>query len=309
MSILKISPNYKYIFVSGLLSISLLAGCAKKPEDSSAEANTETSEKAESAEAAADAVNDNQPDTTPSTTQKPDVILNAEANSAEAARRMVREANVAFTAKDVVKTTLAIEKLTIDAGGFIEQKNIDFHVADTQTQKIADGKIKIFEKVDPLASLIIRVPSERAAGVVNQLLPLMFFLNQQQYSAKRYELKLLEEKIAQTQTVPSDTRRAQQTEIARLTQMEVQDRVRYSTIQIQVNQPSTVRERIDIDMDAVARLNGDSFWKRAWNGIQYGWQFVLDLLVVLITIWPLYLIMIVGVLIYRVAKPWINKLK
>lgn len=91
--------------------------------------------------------------------------------------------------------------------------------------------------------------------------------------------------------------------------MEVQDRVRYSTIQIQVNQPSTVRERIDIDMDAVARLNGDSFWKRAWNGIQYGWQFVLDLLVVLITIWPLYLIMIVGVLIYRVAKPWINKLK
>lgn len=309
MSILKISPHYKYIFVSGLLSISLLAGCSKKPEETSAEANTAMSEKAESADVVADAMSDNQPDTTPNTTQKPDFILNAEANPAEAARRMVREANVAFTAKDAVQTTLAIEKLTIDAGGFVEQKNINFHVADTQTQKIADGKIKIFEKVDPFAALIIRVPSERAAGVVNQLLPLMFFLNQQQYSAKRYELKLLEEKIAQTQTVPSDTRRAQQSEIARLTQMEVQDRVRYSTIQIQVNQPSTVRERIDIDIDAVARLNGDSFWKRAWNGIQYGWQFVLDLLVILITIWPLYLILMIGFAVYRVIKPWIDKLK
>jgi len=119
--------------------------------------------------------------------------------------------------------------------------------------------------------------------VVNQLLPLMYFLNQQQYSAKRYELRLLEDKISQTQTVPSDTRNAQMNEIARLTRMEVQDRVRYSTITLAISQPTLVRERIDIDVDAVARLNGDSFWKRAWNGIQYGWRFVLDLLVIMIT--------------------------
>ena len=237
------------------------------------------------------------------------MILNTEVNPAEAARRMVREANVNFTAQDVVKTTLAVEKITLEAGGFIEQKNIDFNVIDKQQQKIADGKIKVFEKIDPFANLVIRVPSERAAGVVNQLLPLMFFLNQQQYSAKRYELKLLEEKISQTQSVPSDTRNAQLNEISRLTKMEVQDRVRYSTITLAISQPTLVRERIDVDIDAVARLNGDSFWKRAWNGVQYGWQFVLDLLVVLITIWPLYLLLLIGFLLYRVIKPLIDKLK
>ncbi len=131
----------------------------------------------------------------------------------------------------------------------------------------------------------------------------------QQYSAKRYELKLLEEKIAQTQSVPSDTRNSQLSEIARLTQMEVQDRVRYSTISLIVNQPSTVRERIDVDVDAVARLNGDSFWKRAWNGVQYGWQFVLDLLVILITVWPLYLIVLILYVLYRVLKPFLSKIK
>lgn len=299
-------------FLIALLCTVVLTGCSKKTEESVADsAESTTSVANEAPQNAADAATaaDNEPNTTPVTEQKPDVILNAQVNPAEATRRMVREANVNFTAQDVVKTTLAIEKLTIEAGGFIEQKNIDFNVVDTQSQKIADGKIKVFEKVDPIAAMVIRVPSEKAAGVVNQLLPLMYFLNQQQYSAKRYELRLLQEKVAQTQYVPSETKNSQLSEIARLTQMEVQDRVRYSTITIAVNQPTMVRERIDIDVDAVARLNGDNFWKRAWNGIQYGWQFVLDLLVILITIWPLYLLIIIGWLLYRIAKPFLDKIK
>lgn len=301
--------NHKLL--AAFLCAVVLSGCSKKQDEASAEASADSAVvAADSAQTEAVAASaEHEPNTTPVTSQKPDVILNTEVNAAEATRRMVREASVTFTAQDVVKTTLAIEKITLEAGGFIEQKNIDFNVIDSRSQKIADGKVKIFEKVDPLAAMVIRVPSERAAGVVNQLLPLMFFLNQQQYSAKRYELRMLEEKISQTQHVPSDTRNAQLSEISRLTRMEVQDRVRYSTITLAISQPTLVRERIDIDVDAVARLNGDSFWKRAWNGIQYGWHFVLDLLVLLITIWPLYLLALLFYVVYRIAKPWINKLK
>lgn len=301
--------NHK--FLAAFLCAVVLSGCSKKTEESSELASAEnTAVVADSAQpVAADVAAENQPNSTPVSAQKPEVILNTQVNAAEATRRMVREANVHFSAQDVVKTTLAIEKITLEAGGFIEQKNIDFNVVDSRTQKIADGKIKVFEKIDPLAAMVIRVPSERAAGVVNQLLPLMYFLNRQQYSAKRYELKMLEEKISQTQYVPSDTRNAQLNEIARLTQLEVQDRVRYSTITLAVNQPTLVRERLDIDVDAVARINGDSFWKRAWNGIQYGWHFVLDLLVLLITIWPLYLLALLFYMVYRMVQPWINKLK
>ncbi|OTG89794.1 DUF4349 domain-containing protein [Acinetobacter sp. ANC 3832] len=296
-----------------LLACLLSAGCAKKTEEAATDASSSNQDVQVAAEAketadVADAVAANESNTTPATTDKPNVILNTEVSQAETSRRMVREASVNFTAKDVVKTALEIDKLTFQAGGFIEQKNINFDVLDTQSQKIGDGKIRVFEKVNPHAEIIVRVPSDKAATYVNQLLPLMYFLNQQQYSAKRYELKLLEEKISQTQTVPSDTRRAQLGEIARLTQLEVQDRVRYSTISISIIQPATVREKLDVDVDAVARLNGDSFWKRAWNGVQYGWQFILDLLVILITIWPLYLIIIVGFLLYRITKPLLNKI-
>ncbi|ATZ63963.1 MULTISPECIES: DUF4349 domain-containing protein [Acinetobacter] len=306
--------NNKHLILA--LSLVLISGCAKKAEEAAESASAQDSQVvAQDAVQAADASEksneqaaENTVDTTPVTEQKPETILSTDVSQAEKARRMVREAQVNFTAKDVVKTALEIDKLTFQAGGFIEQKNISFDVLDKQTQKIGDGKIRVFEKVDPHAEIIVRVPSDKAAVYVNQLLPLMYFLNQQQYSAKRFELKLLEEKMAQTQTVPSDTKQSQLNEISRLTQLEVQDRVRFSTISITIKQPAMVRESLDVDVDAVARLNGDGFWKRAWEGVQYGWQFILDLLVILVTIWPLYLLIMVGCIIYRVTKPLLNKL-
>lgn len=306
--------NNKHLILA--LSLVLISGCAKKTEEAAESASAQDSQVvAQDAVQAADASEksneqaaENTVDTTPVTEQKPETILSTDVSQAEKARRMVREAQVNFTAKDVVKTALEIDKLTFQAGGFIEQKNISFDVLDKQTQKIGDGKIRVFEKVDPHAEIIVRVPSDKAAVYVNQLLPLMYFLNQQQYSAKRFELKLLEEKMAQTQTVPSDTKQSQLNEISRLTQLEVQDRVRFSTISITIKQPAMVRESLDVDVDAVARLNGDGFWKRAWEGVQYGWQFILDLLVILVTIWPLYLLIIVGCIIYRMTKPLLNTL-
>ncbi|CEI53185.1 DUF4349 domain-containing protein [Acinetobacter bereziniae] len=306
--------NNKHLILA--LSLVLISGCAKKTEEAAESASAQDSQVvaqdavqvADASEKSNEQAAENTVDTTPVTEQKPETILSTDVSQAEKARRMVREAQVNFTAKDVVKTALEIDKLTFQAGGFIEQKNISFDVLDKQTQKIGDGKIRVFEKVDPHAEIIVRVPSDKAAVYVNQLLPLMYFLNQQQYSAKRFELKLLEEKMAQTQTVPSDTKQSQLNEISRLTQLEVQDRVRFSTISITIKQPAMVRESLDVDVDAVARLNGDGFWKRAWEGIQYGWQFILDLLVILVTIWPLYLLIMVGCIIYRMTKPLLNKL-
>lgn len=294
----------KRIVISTLLCSMLLASCSKKIEEHSAEAVQENT-----ADTQVDMQEAAEPNTLPVQEQKPEVILNQEVNPVELTRRMVREAQVNFTVKDVVKSSLEIEKITLEAGGFIERKDIDFNVVDLKRQNISEGKVKVFEKVEPVSFMVLRVPSERAPHVVNQLLPLMFFLNQQRYSAQRFELKLLQEKMNQAQTISSQARPAHLNEITRLTQLEVQDRVKFSTISLQLNQPTLVRERVDIDIDAVARLNGDHFIQRAWNSIKYGWQFVLDLLVFLLMIWPLYLIVLIGFLLYRWLKPYFDKLK
>lgn len=296
-------------YLVAILTLIVLSGCSKKTEELASEASQETQDShvVASNEATTDTSQSNTPSTAPITEQKPSQIINEQLNAAENGRKMVREANINFEAKDVVKSALEIEKITLQSGGFIEQKNIGFVVQDSTSQNIADGKIKIFEKVSPQAEMIVRIPSAKAAQFVNQLLPLMHFLNAQQYSAKRYELKLLEQKMGQSQTLPEHVATAQLSEIARLTRLEVQDRVQFSTIVIALTQPTTMRERYDINLDAVAQLNGDSFWQRAWYGIQKGWQFVLSLLIILITIWPLYLIGLLAWLLYRVIKPYIDK--
>lgn len=298
-------------FLIALVSCMVLAGCAKREDraldETATQKTTETAvtETAENTDAAPEAADVN---TTAVTEQKPKTILNPVINPAEVGRRMVRQAHIDFSAQDVVKTALAIDKLTLESGGFVEQKDIDFNVIDLQKQKIADGKIRVFEKVNPVAQMTLRIPSEKAASFVNQLLPLMFFLNQQQYSAKRYELTLLEEKIAQTQSLPSNSKNPQLNEIARLTQLEVQDRVRYSTIMISISQPTLVRERLDIDINEVARLNGDGFWESALNSVITGWQFVLNILIFLIAIWPFYLFLILAILLFKIINPIVKRL-
>lgn len=298
-------------FLIAFVSCMVLAGCAKREDraldETATQKTTETAvtETAENTDAAPEAADVN---TTPVTEQKPETILNPVINPAEVGRRMVRQAHIDFSAQDVVKTALAIDKLTLESGGFVEQKDIDFNVIDLQKQKIADGKIRVFEKVNPVAQMTLRIPSEKAASFVNQLLPLMFFLNQQQYSAKRYELTLLEEKIAQTQSLPSNSKNPQLNEIARLTQLEVQDRVRYSTIMISISQPTLVRERLDIDINEVARLNGDGFWESALNSVITGWQFVLNILIFLIAIWPFYLFLILAILLFKIINPIVKRL-
>ncbi|RYL27110.1 DUF4349 domain-containing protein [Acinetobacter piscicola] len=249
-----------------------------------------------------------QAQTTPITTQKPETILNPEANTVDTTRQMVREASVNFSAQDVVKTTLVIEQLGLKMGGFIEHKNVNYTVLEAKSQNISEGKVKIFEKIRPEADLIIRIPSENAATFVNQLLPLMYFFNQQQYSAKRYELKLLEEKVQQSQISTTAQSNAQLNEISRLTQLEIQDRIHFSTIHLNIDQPTIVRERIDVNLNDIAQLNGDHFGNRIRYAIQFGWQFLLDFLILLISIWPLYLFILIGFFLYKIIQPMINKI-
>ena len=121
--------NNKHLILA--LSLVLLSGCAKKSEqaaESSASAQDaqvvaqDAAQAADAAEKSTEQAAENSVDTTPVTEQKPETILSTDVSQAEKARRMVREAQVNFTAKDVVKTALEIDKLTFQAGGFIEQK-------------------------------------------------------------------------------------------------------------------------------------------------------------------------------------------
>lgn len=134
----------------------------------------------------------------------------------------------------------------------------------------------------------------------------MLFLNEQRYEAKRLQLRLLEEKLTQqansSNTNDSKASNRLAAEIATLTQQEVQDRLNYSTIQLNFSQAATLHKVQDIQLKVLAKQQ-DNFFVRIWQSIYQGAVGFLDFIVAAMVLWPLWLILLVsGGLIWKYKK-------
>ena len=68
-----------------------------------------------------------------------------------------------------------------------------------------------------------------------------------------------------------------------------EDRVAFATIDLGLYQMPQVRRTERVDVDAVLLRDGPSFFSRAWHAISGGWYGLLNVLVALIAVWPLWL--------------------
>ena len=70
-----------------------------------------------------------------------------------------------------------------------------------------------------------------------------------------------------------------------------EDRVAFATIDLGLYQQPQVRRTERVDVDAVLRSEGPSFFSRAWHAISGGWYGLLDVLVGMIAVWPFWLVL------------------
>lgn len=281
----------KQIIVIGFSSLILMSGCAKKAEEQSSAMSAETAA-APAVAADADAVQ---------VAQNPEALLPTQQSALEQSRQLVKTSSVSFEVKDMQQTTCALEQKLLALNGYIESKQMDYRVEDQQLRKKLDGTVDVFEKISPTTHMVVRVPSQQVTVFLNDLLPLMKYFNQQSYEAKRYELKLLEEKLntaSQSAGVASNTNN----QLQRLTQLEVQDRLQYSTITLDFFQAAQIRQRQDVNIQRVAQLHSDPFFARISQSIKMGFIGLRELLVWLVMLWPLYVILLAGLLMYRYFK-------
>lgn len=227
----------------------------------------------------------------------PAVLLSETANPVEKSRPMVKTASISFEVKDVYQSALQLEQLTTEYGGVVEQKNINKQLEDQYQRNNNDGTLSIYQKFRPQASMVVRIPSDQTQRFINTLPKYMQFLNEQRYEAKRFQLKLLEEKLKQqASNHGGDTKTASRlaAEIAELTRQEVQDRLNYSTIQLDFSQPATLHKKLDIQLNQVAKQD-EPFLSRMGQAIQAGATGFVDVVVFMTLLWPLWLITVIVV--------------
>lgn len=266
----------KKLTVILILGSSLVA-CSKHPDHAANEAVVAT----ESIALDSEAVQEN-------AAKNPEQLVSQQQNALEQNRQLVKSAQLQFEVKDILKTTSALEQQLSQYNGYIEEKQINYQVSDRSERDRIDGSVDIYEKITPTVQLTVRIPNEQVTPFLNQLLPLMLNFNSQSYEAKRYELKLLEEKL-NTANQSNSASNAVNNQLQQLTNLEVKDRLAYSTIRIEFFQQAQVRKTRDLNINRIATLDSDPLLSRIWEAIKVGLYGLRETIIWLVMLWPLYL--------------------
>ena len=250
-----------------------------------------------------------------------------------AGKELLITASANFKVKNVVKSSAAIENLTQQQGGYVALSNISNQPNDSRTFVQDDNNITITTYTRQ-AEMTVRVPRLNVNKFLAQLQPQVAFLNEQEFTAEDVTLDIYREKLAsqlgsdmadelsqerlnsknnkdQGSNIDAisatyDARRQQQ--LAKLEQMAIADKVKYSTIRLTFMQPDISYKEITQNLEVLMDAESPSFGVQVQQAFKFGWDMLRWLVLGLIKMWWLVAIGGALYLTYRVIKAFYRKL-
>lgn len=273
-----------------LVVSSTIVGCSKKEEGAASDASVATESSAPNSETIR-----------ANAAKNPEQLVSTQQSALEQNRQLIKSAELKFEVNDVLKTTSTLEQQLLQYNGYIENKQIDYQVNDRSQHDRIDGTVDVYEKITPTVQLTVRIPNDQVTTFLNHLLPLMLNFNTQSYEAKRYELKLLEEKL-NTANQSNSASNAVNNQLQQLTDLEVKDRLAYSTIRLEFFQQPKVRKSHDLNIHRIASLDSDPLLTRIAEAFKIGLSYFKETFIWLIQFWAFYIVIIAIWLIRKAYK-------
>lgn len=256
----------------------------------------------------------------------PDQLVSSAATYKDNERRFVRTAQAQFRVKDVYASALAIEDAAAQQGGFVVDNRIAAQTLGVRRQPAGDGKLIELAEYTVQGTLVVRVPSDNTQAFLRAIAPQMAFLDQRNFQANDVQFDLLRRALArqreqQTQEELGEAMREgdrldrkaeviaargdarMQRDEALVQQKEYEDRIAFSTINLSLYQSAKIRQTELVDTEAVFRRHGPGFFARLFDALRVGWYGVLDLLIALLHVWPLWLAL--GLALYALRR-WVR---
>ncbi|MDR2873128.1 MAG: DUF4349 domain-containing protein [Xanthomonadaceae bacterium] len=231
-------------------------------------------------------------------------------------RKLVRTANVRFRVKDVYQAALEIENAAADSAGFVAGSDIRAQIQSIRRRPLGNGKVVELAEYVVTGDLTIRVPSERTQEFLHAIAGTVEYLDQRDFKAVDVQFDLLrqyldQQRIAETQralsamaqqngrvgerqaAIESAGQSAAARDHARIEQLKLNDQIDFSTIRLSIYQPPELRTTESLDLDAQARQHSPGFFSRLGDSLAIGWYGLLEVLLQLSKLWPLWLLMAV----------------
>jgi hypothetical protein len=232
-------------------------------------------------------------------------------------KKFIKTADFRFKVKNVEQVTHQLEKLALKLDGYVQQSQIKSNYVSGRTIELnPDTMLTVFEYyIDN--QLIIRVPSIYFDSVLNEIAKVHVYLDSRDIKTKDVSTIFLRNKLKAEKNTEYEKRiqkasdqsnrrlddiveaERQASELAdkaidkKIENYELQDQIDFSTITMSIYQANSIyQEKVKNTRLYAYQPN---FWQRAWEALKTGWDVILNVVIGLLYLWPLY---IIAILVY-----------
>ncbi|MGY0505002.1 DUF4349 domain-containing protein [Luteimonas sp. e5] len=252
-------------------------------------------------------------------------LVSAVGEGAGEERRFVHTASARFEVDDVYAAAMKIEDAAAAHGGFVARNRISNPSIGNWQRNLGDGRRLTLQQYRRQAELQVRIPAARSQEFLRAIANDMRFLESREFSAHDVQFDLLRAQLAArrgqdaasgidaTDAQPGkvgervDAARARADALAgrdeaRVAQAELEDRIAFATLNLSLYQAPQLREVIEDSPRAALRAAGPGFATRMTWALKQGWLGLGEGVLLLITLWPLWLALVLVFAIVRALR-------
>lgn len=243
-------------------------------------------------------------------------------------RKMMKNADVKMRVTDVQKATIGLERATAAMGGLVMQSDIRNEIGEVKELPYTADSLKRVRVYETSGLLKVKVPAVHLDSFLNLVAAEAQFINSRNILVEDASLQYLGNDLKQ-QAAAGDKSLDRATALSRKTSealevartesnleaskidrkidnLNIQDKVKYASVSIAIVQP----EKVDMIMVADVSKQMEAGWgTQLLNAVGAGWSFLKVVLTGLVHIWPLWLLSLLGLLLFRNRKKLLARIK
>jgi len=245
------------------------------------------------------------------------------ANLASEERYVIRKADIRCRVADLEAAVAQLESFIKMADGFVQESHTTNSVISSKSVPYRDDSLKTVQVYRPTADMVIRIPVYALDTLSDEISRIASFIDHRNTTSEDVTLSFIsnilknEQPAAAKTTVPSaapaekkevaarqyDDGKYEQQVDRRIANLSMLDDSRYATLNVQLYQPELVAVFITQDANKMVTAG---FGEKIGNALGYGVDIVKGLILVLVTLWPLW---ISGAVVFAVYKKWLKRTK
>lgn len=232
-------------------------------------------------------------------------------------RKIIHTADIRCRVSDVYRSVDTLERMVNELGGMIAESHMENSTTSVRSVRFSVDSLKQVTGYTTTAHLTLRIPNFFLDTVIRKVPMLATFIDTRTMQRQDVTLKYLANAmknqaagiappaiadkknggVKENKAASSPQALGNDTVIdRRIENLQILDDVNYATLKVDLYQPEKVDVQIVADTDRAASV---PFGSRILLALGDGWQMMKGLVIVLLTAWPLWLL--VGLVLYALS--------